>query len=83
EITWIAGPKMSHGHPEGVDWLLVIGDETALPAIGRWLAEMPAGTRARVFIEVGEESHRQDLPTEADATITWLTRDGAPAGTTD
>ncbi|MFE6916795.1 SIP domain-containing protein [Streptomyces rubiginosohelvolus] len=83
EVTWIAGPKMSHGHPEGVDWLLVIGDETALPAIGRWLAEMPAGTRARVFIEVGEESHRQDLPTEADATITWLTRDGAPAGTTD
>ncbi|NEE10274.1 siderophore-interacting protein, partial [Streptomyces sp. SID7499] len=57
--------------------------ETALPAIGRWLAEMPAGTRARVFIEVGEESHRQELPTEADATVTWLTRDGAPAGTTD
>ncbi|NEC20844.1 SIP domain-containing protein, partial [Streptomyces parvus] len=83
EVTWIAGPKMSHGHPEGVDWLLVIGDETALPAIGRWLAEMPAGTRARVFIEVGEESHRQELPTEADATVTWLTRDGAPAGSTD
>ncbi|MFE9461298.1 SIP domain-containing protein [Streptomyces californicus] len=83
EVTWIAGPKMSHGHPEGVDWLLVIGDETALPAIGRWLAEMPAGTRARVFIEVGEESHRQELPTAADATVTWLTRDGAPAGTTD
>ncbi|MFD7380180.1 SIP domain-containing protein [Streptomyces anulatus] len=83
EVTWIAGPKMSHGHPEGADWLLVIGDETALPAIGRWLAEMPAGTRARVFIEVGEESHRQELPTEADATVTWLTRDGAPAGTTD
>ncbi|NEE10289.1 siderophore-interacting protein, partial [Streptomyces sp. SID7499] len=35
EVTWIAGPKMSHGHPEGADWLLVIGDETALPAIGR------------------------------------------------
>ncbi|MFB8074367.1 SIP domain-containing protein [Streptomyces californicus] len=83
EVTWIAGPKMSHGHPEGVDWLLVIGDETALPAIGRWLAEMPAGTRARVFIEVGEESHRQELPTAADAVVTWLTRDGAPAGTTD
>ncbi|MEU1799315.1 SIP domain-containing protein [Streptomyces californicus] len=83
EVTWIAGPKMSHGHPEGVDWLLVIGDETALPAIGRWLAEMPAGTRARVFIEVGEESHRQELPTAADAAVTWLTRDGAPAGTTD
>ncbi|MEU6312987.1 siderophore-interacting protein [Streptomyces sp. NPDC047014] len=83
DVTWIAGPKMSHRHPEGADWLLVIGDETALPAIGRWLAEMPEGTRARVFIEVGEESHRQELPTRADAEITWLVRDGAPAGTTD
>ncbi|MFF2214274.1 SIP domain-containing protein [Streptomyces antibioticus] len=82
DVTWIAGPKMSHRHPEGADWLLVLGDETALPAIGRWLAEMPAGTRARVFVEVGEDSHRQELPTRADAQITWLVRHGAPAGTT-
>ncbi|MFJ7420531.1 SIP domain-containing protein [Streptomyces uncialis] len=82
-VTWIAGPKMSAGHPEGADWLLAIGDETALPAIGRWLAEMPGGTRARVLIEVGEDSHRQELPTRADAEIVWLSRDGAPAGTTD
>ncbi|GHA87598.1 SIP domain-containing protein [Streptomyces termitum] len=83
DSAWIAGPKMSHGHPEGADWLLVIGDETALPAIGRWLAEMPEGTRARVFIEIGDDSHRQDLPTKADAEIVWLSRNGAPAGTTD
>ncbi|MFE5515740.1 SIP domain-containing protein [Streptomyces sp. NPDC056529] len=83
DSAWIAGPKMSHGHPEGADWILVVGDETALPAIGRWLAEMPEGTKARVFIEVGEDSHRQELPTKADAEIVWLSRNGAPAGTTD
>ncbi|MFF8408720.1 SIP domain-containing protein [Streptomyces omiyaensis] len=83
DTAWIAGPKMSHSHPEGADWILVVGDETALPAIGRWLAEMPAGTKARVFVEVGEDSHRQELPTEADAEIVWLSRKGAPAGTTD
>ncbi|MGW6732419.1 SIP domain-containing protein [Streptomyces sp. NPDC055013] len=83
ESAWIAGPKMSHSHPEGADWLLVVGDETALPAIGRWLAEMPEGTRARVFIEVGEDSHRQELPTCADADIVWLSRQGTPAGTGD
>ncbi|MET9148260.1 SIP domain-containing protein [Streptomyces sp. NPDC004042] len=82
ESAWIAGPKMSHSHPEGADWLLVAGDETALPAIGRWLAEMPEGTRAKVFVEIGEDSHRQELPTRADADIVWLSRDGAPAGTT-
>lgn len=83
ESAWIAGPKMSHSHPEGVDWLLVVGDETALPAIGRWLAEMPAGTVARVFVEIADDSHRQELPTRADAEVVWLSRDGAPAGTTD
>lgn len=75
--AWIAGPKMSLGHPEGVDRLLILGDETALPAIGRWLEEMPEGTRADVFVEVSDRAHRQDLPTKADATITWLLRDGA------
>ncbi|WP_432120830.1 SIP domain-containing protein [Streptomyces sp. S1] len=83
DSAWIAGPKMSHSHPEGADWILVVGDETALPAIGRWLAEMPEGTKARVFVEVGEDSHRQELPTKADAEIVWLSRNGAPAGTTD
>ncbi|MCX4718887.1 SIP domain-containing protein [Streptomyces virginiae] len=83
QVTWIAGPKMSHSHPEGADWLLVIGDETALPAIGRWLDEMPEGTRARVFIEVGEDSHRQELPTRAEAEVTWLVREGVPAGRSD
>ncbi|MEY2230315.1 MULTISPECIES: siderophore-interacting protein [Streptomyces] len=83
QVTWIAGPKMSHAHPEGADWLLVIGDETALPAIGRWLDEMPEGTRARVFIEVGEDSHRQELPTRAEAEVTWLVRGGVPAGRSD
>ncbi|MFJ6632550.1 SIP domain-containing protein [Streptomyces sp. NPDC091376] len=83
ESTWIAGPKMSHSHPEGADWLLVVGDETALPAIGRWLAEMPESTKARVLIEIGDDSHRQELPTRADAEIVWLSRKGAPAGTTD
>ncbi|MFC3980688.1 SIP domain-containing protein [Streptosporangium jomthongense] len=83
QVAWIAGPKMSHGHPEGADWLLVVGDETALPAIGRWLEEMPEGTRAKVLIEIGDPSHRQELPTRAEADVVWLSRDGAPAGTTD
>lgn len=77
----VAGPKMSGGHPDAA-WLLIAGDETALPAIGRWLEEMPAGTRAEVFIEVASADHVQELTTAADARITWLDRKGAPAGTT-
>ncbi|MEU5214047.1 siderophore-interacting protein [Streptomyces sp. NPDC020742] len=67
--------------PAGTDWILITGDETALPAIGGILAWLSPGTRAEVWIEVGHEDDRQQLPTFADAEITWLVRD--PAATAD
>ncbi|MFD8936940.1 SIP domain-containing protein [Streptomyces sp. NPDC059578] len=82
ERVQIAGPKSSSLHPEGADWTLVAGDETALPAIGRWLEQWPAGARGQVFIEIGHPDHRQDLPLPDGVTVTWLSRDGAEPGTT-
>lgn len=82
ERMQIAGPKMSAPHPQGADWVLIAGDETALPAIARWLEEWPAGARAQVFIEVAEPGHRQRLPEHDGVEITWLSRDGAEPGTT-
>lgn len=78
----VAGPAASSQIPTGIDWLLVAGDETALPAIARLLEEAPAGLRAQVFIEVAEQDHRQQLDTAADVTVQWLFRDGAEPGTT-
>jgi len=82
EQVQIAGPKMSAGHPRGADWLLIAGDETALPAIGRWLEEWPAGTPAQVFIEIGAPADRQQLVVPDGVQVTWLSRDGATPGTT-
>lgn len=48
ERVQVAGPKMSMGHPDGADWTLIAGDETALPAIGRWLEQWPKGARPGV-----------------------------------
>lgn len=80
DIMQIAGPKSSATHPEGADWVLAAGDETALPALGHWLEEWPAGQRGQFFIEVAEESHRQiNLPHPEGVEITWLVRDGKPA----
>jgi hypothetical protein len=61
--------------------MLVAGDETALPAIGRLLEEASAGLRIQAFIEVTEPAHQQELKTDADATITWLFRGDAAPGT--
>lgn len=82
ERIQIAGPKSAAQHPEGVDWTLVAGDETALPAIGRWLEEWPVGEPGQVFIEIERPEHRQDLPTPDRVEVTWLSRDGAEPGTT-
>ena len=82
EQVQIAGPKASSGQPEGADWILAAGDETALPAIGRWLENWPHGVPGQIFIEVAEQSHRQQLTQPDGVQLTWLVRDGAPAGTT-
>ncbi|MFG2137013.1 siderophore-interacting protein [Streptomyces sp. NPDC048650] len=65
--------------PPGTDWILLTGDETALPAIAGILSWLSPRTHAKVWIEIAHEDDRQPLPTFADADITWLVRDGARA----
>lgn len=81
ERIQIAGPKMSAGHPDA-DWALIAGDETALPAIARWLESWPEGARGQVFIEVADDSERQDLTVPDGVELTWLSRGGKAPGTT-
>lgn len=49
----LAGPRGSMVVPTDLDWHLLLGDETAMPAIERRLAELPAGTRAIVRVQLG------------------------------
>lgn len=76
------GPSASRALPHDADWLLVAGDDTAIPAIARLLDELPDDARAQVFIEVAEDDHRLELRALPHVEVTWLVRDGAEAGTT-
>ena len=60
--------------PEDADLVVVWGDETAVPAASAILEALPAGTRARVWLEVQHPGDIQDLATDADADVTWLVR---------
>lgn len=62
------------------DWLLLAGDETALPAIGGILEALPDGTRAEAFVEVPAPEDQLALVTRGAVGIRWLHRDGVPAG---
>ena len=92
--TWAenasAGDRIAFGGPRGsfvvaddFDHYVLAGDESALPAIARWLEEMPAGRKASVLVEIPEDADRQRLETRADAQVTWLPRNGVPAAQSD
>ncbi|MDQ0013457.1 NADPH-dependent ferric siderophore reductase [Variovorax boronicumulans] len=76
----VGGPRGSFIVPTEFDWHLLIGDDTALPAISRRLAELPAGARVVVLAEVDSEADEIPLETEAELTLQWVHRRGAEAG---
>lgn len=69
------GPSPAHEPDLDAEWQLLIGDESALPAIGAILDELPAGTRARVYAEIADDAERQPLPSAAEVRVTWVRRD--------
>jgi NADPH-dependent ferric siderophore reductase len=77
----IGGPRGSTIIPEDYETYLLVGDETALPAIARRLEEMPPGTPVIAIIEVTDRHEERQLATAAHAQITWLHRNGKAAGT--
>lgn len=76
------GPRSVYRPPADTDRLLLVADDTGLPAIARILEELPDGMPATVVAEVAEESERHELPERPDVEIVWCHRDGAAAGTT-
>lgn len=64
------------------DWYLVVGDETALPAIGRMLERLHPDARGVALVEVDNPVERQELAAPEGMSVQWLYRHGAPAGTT-
>ena len=68
----LVGPKSSTVLPEQLDWLVLIGDETALPAIGRFFDERPVDVPVQVLISVSDPVAHQDLATEERDRVEWI-----------
>jgi NADPH-dependent ferric siderophore reductase len=73
----VAGPRGSFIIPTDYDWHLLVGDETALPAIARRLEELPAGARVAAILQVADPSDQRALPSPADVQFTWVADDAA------
>jgi len=72
----IGGPCGSMILPLTMDWHLLIGDDSALPAVTRRLEELPAGARV-VAVLLVNAADRRTLVTRADARIHWVDSDDA------
>lgn len=71
----IGGPRGSMIIPQEFEWHLLAGDRSALPAIRRRLAELPAGARVLAVIHASG-ADRLPLETGAQARVRWVDSDG-------
>lgn len=82
-----AGDRLAFLGPGGGDLplakeILLVGDESALPAIARIAAEVSPDTRMRAIVEVEDEAEEQPLPSAGTLDVRWLHRKSYAAGTT-
>ncbi|SCG63649.1 siderophore-interacting protein [Micromonospora halophytica] len=75
------GPGGGYAPDPTADWHLLVGDESALPAIGAALERLPVGAPAVVFVEVDGPADEQPLPSPGAVELTWLHRGDRPVGT--
>jgi NADPH-dependent ferric siderophore reductase len=71
----ISGPRGSLIVSSQVKRWVLVGDETALPAIGRRIEELGAGHHVQAIIAVADAHERQTFDTLADLHLTWVHRD--------
>lgn len=72
---FLLGPGGDYCPDAQASWHLLIGDESALPAISVVLERLPAGRTAYVFLEVADAREQQPLTPLANVSVTWVHRD--------
>ena len=75
DVLRLLGPGGAYAPDPSADWHLMVGDESALPAIGAACERVPAGVPVIVVLEVADAAEEQPLRCSGDLRVTWLHRD--------
>ncbi|WP_051485656.1 siderophore-interacting protein [Nocardioides sp. J54] len=83
----VLAPRKGHEFG-GIEWspgnatrLLLVGDETAVPAIRGILRDLPSDARGAAFLEVPVDADvLDDVAAPAGVSVTWLPRNGGARG---
>lgn len=70
---WAPDPAAGHH--------VLVGDESALPAVAEGIAALGEDATADVFLEVRDETTHVELPQRAGVTVHWIHRGAATPGT--
>ncbi|WP_058235068.1 siderophore-interacting protein [Devriesea agamarum] len=68
----VAGPPGGYRISDDYDFYVLAADETALPAVARWLEESPRDRRGAVVIEVAGPGSKQPLEAPEGVSVTWV-----------
>ncbi|MFB7053635.1 siderophore-interacting protein [Streptomyces vinaceus] len=80
ELVRFLGPGGAYAPDPAADWHLLVGDESALPAIAAAMERMPAGARVHAFVEVEGPDDEQKIATPDGIVPVWLHRGSGPLG---
>jgi NADPH-dependent ferric siderophore reductase len=75
----IAGPGRNYVVDTAADWFLLVGDDTAIPAISTILETLPPKANAIVFLEVVDGDDEVAIPAGDNIKVTWLHRGPNPS----
>ncbi len=71
----VLGPRGNKVFPQNYAWYLLAGDESVLPALGRFAEELPATASAHIVVEVADAGERRQLTDRSNVEVTWVLRD--------
>ncbi len=79
DVLVFEGPNGGYLPDAEADWHLMVGDESALPAIAASLEVLPADAKAVVRLVCDGPQHEVELAGPADVDLLWLHRAGVPS----
>ncbi|RFU87073.1 siderophore-interacting protein [Streptomyces triticagri] len=80
ETLRFLGPGGGYAPESDADWHLLLGDESALPAVAAAIERMPAGAVVHAYVEVSGPEEEQKVEGPDGVEITYLHRGGQPVG---
>jgi NADPH-dependent ferric siderophore reductase len=78
--VFVVGPGGEYAPDPNADWHLLVGDESALPAICVAVGSLPADAVGHVFLEVDGPECEVALSAPTGVAVNWLHRSGSPIG---